>query len=184
VFRREQDVTPSRVFTADDDGRMVLLGDGYFGVRTPRWPVELVRGAVLASLGVIATIPLAVGVWLVRGDAGRNRSTAAAASGARPARALQVTLALLPVAMLVSLSITLAPVREWGEMNTLTRLTFLGSCAVPLLSLVALILVAQAWMRRCGRWFTAYATAATLAGLCLSAYMAAWGLVGLRSWAY
>ena len=40
LFRRERDVTPSRVFTTDEDGRAVLLGDGYYGVQTPRWRVE------------------------------------------------------------------------------------------------------------------------------------------------
>jgi hypothetical protein len=59
-----------------------------------------------------------------------------------------------------------------------------GSWAVPLLSLIAAALVVGAWRRGAGRWFAAYATAVTVAALCLSAYLAAWGLVGLRPWAY
>jgi hypothetical protein len=69
-------------------------------------------------------------------------------------------------------------------MNTWTRLTFIGSWALPLLSLVASVLVANAWRQGTGRWFATYAAAVTAAALCLSAYMAAWGLIGLRPWAY
>jgi hypothetical protein len=72
LFRREEDVTPSLVFTTDEDGRRLLLGDGYYGVQTPRWRVEMVRVPVLASLLLIATIPVAVFVWLVGPAIGRR----------------------------------------------------------------------------------------------------------------
>jgi hypothetical protein len=183
LFRRERDVTPSRVFTIDESGRAVLLGDGYYGVRTARWRVEMVRGAIFLSLAIVASLPVALLVWLARlawrwrrGDDGMQ-----AAPGFWP---LKVTLCLIPVAALACFGIAMAPQREWGTMNTWTRLTFVGSWAVPLLSLVAVALVAGAWRRGAGRWFSAYATAVTGAALCLSVYLAAWGLVGLRPWAY
>jgi CubicO group peptidase (beta-lactamase class C family) len=181
LFRRDQDVTPSRVFTTDEDGRTLLLGDGYYGVRTPRWRVEIVRGAVLLSLSVLATVPLAALVWLV----GAWRPSARAGSGGgRQGRVLKVALCLLPLAVLACFGIAMAPAREWGVMNTWTRLTYLGSCAVPLLSLISLALVATTWSRGISRWFGLYTAAVTAAGLCLSAYLAVWGLIGLRPWAY
>ena len=183
LFRRERDVTPSRVFTIDEGGRAVLLGDGYYGVRTPRWRVEAVRGAMFLSLAIVASMPIALLVWLGR-LAWRWRRGDDGTRDASGFWLLKVTLCLIPVAALAFFGIAMAPQREWGAMNTWTRLTFVGSWAVPLLSLVAVALVAVAWRRGAGRWFAAYATAVTGAALCLSAYLAAWGLVGLRPWAY
>ena len=182
LFRRELDVTPSRVFTSDEDGRAVLLGDGYYGVRTARWRVEAVRGAVLLSLATLATVPLALVVWLVRLFRLRRRELHE--RFAPGFWSIKLTLSLLPMAVLAVFGIAMLPMREWGVMNTWTRLTFVGSWAVPLLSVAALALVAGAWRRGAGRWFALYCTTATAAALCLSAYMAAWNLVGLRPWAY
>ena len=182
LFRRELDVTPSRVFTTDEDGRAVLLGDGYYGVQTARWRVEAVRGAVLLSLATLATVPLALVVWLVRLFLLRRREPHE--RFAPGFWSIKLTLSLLPMAVLAVFGIAMVPMREWGVMNTWTRLTFVGSWAVPLLSVAALALVAGAWRRGAGRWFALYCTIATAAALCLSAYMAAWNLVGLRPWAY
>jgi hypothetical protein len=184
LFRREQDVTPSLVFTTDDDGRRLLLGDGYYGVQTPRWRVEIVRVPVVASLLFVATIPFALFVWLV-GPAiarrlGRHTQTGTQNSSA----GLKITLALLPLACVSLGAIALAPIREWGEPNAWTRLTFLASWAVPLLSVLALVQVVSAALRGVGRWSVAYAAIVALSGLCLSIYMAASGWVGLRLWAF
>jgi CubicO group peptidase (beta-lactamase class C family) len=183
LFRRERDVTPSRVFITDEVGRAVWLGDGYYGVRTPRWRVEMVRGVVFLSLALLATIPIALFVWLVRLKllARHGDSPSYDRPGFWP---LKLTLCAIPVAALSFFGIAMAPAREWGLMNTWTRLTFIGSWAVPLLALIASVLVASAWRRGAGRWFALYATAAAGAALCLSAYLAAWDLVGLRPWAY
>ena len=183
LFRRERDVTPSRVFTIDQIGRPVLLGDGYYGVRTARWRVEAVRGAVFLSLAIVASLPVALLVWLGR-LAWRWRRGDSDIDGAPGFWLLKVTLCLIPVAALAFFGLAMAPQREWGVMNIWTRLTFVGSWAVPLLSLIAAALVVGAWRRGAGRWFGAYATAVTAAALCLSAYLAAWDLVGLRPWAY
>ncbi len=175
LFRREADVTPSRVCTTDDDGRALLLGDGYYGVRTPRWRVEAVRLPVAASLALAATVPLAMALWLVR------------VRRARPAGfwLLKLSLACIPAAVVALVSMVLwAPGREWGEMTLWTRLTYLGSWALPLASLVALVLLVDAWRRDAGRWLRVYALLVTVAGLTLSGFIAAWGLVGLRPWAY
>jgi CubicO group peptidase (beta-lactamase class C family) len=182
IFRREQDVTPSRVFTVDEDDRWILAGDGYYGVRTPRWRVELVRGAVFLSLALLATVPLAAVVWLVRALLARR--DASSSTGAVSARALKVTLCLLPLAFLGAFGIVMLPSREWGVLNTWTRVTFLGSATLPLVTFVAVGLVVRAWQRGVGRWLALYTSLVTLAGLCLSIYMAAWGLIGFRPWAY
>lgn len=175
LFRREDDVTPSRVFTTDDDGRTVFLGDGSFGVRVPRWHVEIVRTPVAAALALLATVPMALVAWLAH------------ARRARPAGfwLLKLTLACIPAAAAALASMVLwAPAREWGQMTVWTRLTFIGSWALPLASLVALALLVHAWRLGAGRWLRGYALLVTTAGLTLSGFIAAWGLVGFRPWAY
>jgi hypothetical protein len=184
LFRHENDVTPSLVFTIDEDGRRVLLGDGYYAVRVPRWRVEVVRTTVFAGLLLIATIPIAVFAWLV-GPTISSRLGRRVPASTRPSlAALKVTLALLPVACLCLPAVVLAPAREWGEANLWTRVTFLASWAVPVLSLVAVALGVGAALRGAGRWFVAYVTIVALSGLCLSAYMAASDWIGIRLWMY
>ena len=175
LFRRADDVTPSRVFTTDDESRDVMLGDGLYGVRTARWQVEVIRVPVLLSVAVLATVPVVFLLWLVRIRA------------ARPAGfwALKLALLVLPFALTALCSLPLwVPGREWGVPNLWTRLTFIGSCALPLFSIVAVVLVVDAWRRDAGPWLRRYAVAVTLAGLAMSAFTAVWGLVGLRPWVY
>ena len=175
LFRRADDVTPSRVFTTDDESRDVMLGDGLYGVRTARWQVELIRVPVLLSGAVLATVPAVFLLWLVRIRA------------ARPAGfwALKLALLVLPFALTALCSLPLwVPGREWGVPNLWTRLTFIGSCALPLFSIVAVVLVVDAWRRNAGPWLRRYAVAVTLAGLAMSAFTAVWGLVGVRPWIY
>ena len=143
LFRESEDVTPSVVFTTDADGRDVMVEDGQYGVRTPRWRVEAIRVPILLAVALLATVPLALLIWLVRIRA------------ARPAGhwALKVTLVVLPLALVALCSLPLwVPGREWGVPNLWTRATFIGSSALPIFSIVALVLVVDAWRRDAGPW--------------------------------
>ena len=175
LFRGSDDVTPSVVFTTDAEERDVMVRDGQYGVRTPRWRVEAIRIPILLAVGLLATVPLALLIWLAR------------IRIARPAGhwRLKVTLVVLPLALVALCSLSLwVPGREWGVPNVWTRVTFIGSWALPVFSIVALVLVVDAWRRDAGPWLRAYAAAVTCAGLALSAYIAVWGLVGIRPWVY
>ncbi len=55
LFRGIDDVTPSLVFTTDAEGRDVMLEDGQYGVRTPRWRVEAIRVPILLAMSLLAT---------------------------------------------------------------------------------------------------------------------------------
>ena len=175
LFRDSEDVTPSIVFTTDAEGRDVMVADGRYRVRTPRWRVESIRLPVVLAVCLLATVPLALLIWLVRIRA------------ARPAGhwGLKMTLAVLPLALVALGSLPLwVPGREWGVPNLWTRATFIGSWALPLFSIVALVMLVDAWRRDAGPWLRAYAAAVTCGGLALSAYIAVWGLVGIRTWVY
>ena len=166
---------PSVVFTTDADGRDVMVKDGQYGVRTPRWRVEAIRVPILLAVALLATVPLALLIWLVRIRA------------ARPAGywGLKVTLVVLPLALVALCSLPMwVPGREWGVPSLWTRATFIGSSALPIFSIVALVLLVDAWRRDAGPWLRAYAAAVTCGGLALSAYIAVWGLVGIRPWVY
>ena len=175
LFRRSEDITPGVVFTTDADGRDVMVKDGQYGVRTPRWRVEAIRVPILVAVALLATVPLALLIWLVRIRA------------ARPAGfwGLKITLVVLPLAFVALCSLPMwVPGREWGVPSLWTRATFIGSSALPIFSIVALVLLVDAWRRDAGPWLRAYAAAVTCGGLALSAYIAVWGLVGIRPWVY
>jgi CubicO group peptidase (beta-lactamase class C family) len=175
LFRESSDVTPSLVFTTDDEGRTVMLEDGRYGVRMPRWRVEAIRVPILLAVILLASVPPAILLWLVRMRA------------ARPAGfwTLKLALLVLPLALLALCNLPLwVPGREWGVPNLWTRLTFIGSAALPIFSIVALVLVGDAWRRDAGPWLLGYALAVTGAGLGISAYIAVWGLVGIRPWVH
>jgi CubicO group peptidase (beta-lactamase class C family)/type IV secretory pathway VirB2 component (pilin) len=175
LFRLPDAVTPSRVFTNGDDGRMTLIGDGFYAPRVARWRVEAVRATIFFSLVAIATVPLMLLVWLLR------------VKHARPRRfwPLKLVLLALPLSLLALASLMLwAPAREWGVQNLWTRLTFAGSVAFPVLAVTALVMTLDAWHRGAGRWLRAYALVVAIGALLVSTFLVSAGLIGFRPWAY
>jgi hypothetical protein len=175
LFRRVDDVTPSVYFGQDDNGRLAMMSDGFLAARTPRWRVEVVRTAELGSLAIIATVPFLFVVWLIHLRAARPRGF----------WTLKIALVALPVSLLALASMLFfAPAREWGLQTAWTWTTFLGSCALPIAALAALVLTLDAWQKGAGPWLRGYALAASVAGLLVSSFLAAAGLIALRPWVY
>ena len=158
------------------DGRDVMVEDGQYGVRTPRWRVEAIRVPILLAVGLLATVPLALlnlaranprpPTWQATGRS-RSRSSSCRSHSWRSAACRYGFLAVsgaFPTSGLVPRSSAPQP--------------------FPYSSLVALVLVVDAWRRDAGPWLCAYAAAVTCGGLALSAYIAVWGLVGIRPWVY
>jgi CubicO group peptidase (beta-lactamase class C family) len=175
LFRRPEDVVPSRVFTKDDQGRDALMGDGFLAVRTDRWRVEVVRVPVLLSLALIATVPLVFLIWLVHSRAARPRGF----------WLLKIALIAIPLSLVALASLNLwAPARDWGVLNPWTFLTFAGSCTLPISALAAVGLTIGAWARGAGRWLRAYALVVAVAGLIVSSFLASAGLIAIQPWAF
>jgi CubicO group peptidase (beta-lactamase class C family) len=175
IFRRQEDVTPSRVFTTDDGRFVQTSADGFFLVRTPRWRVEIVRMPVLTSLALVGSVPLACLLWLVRVRAARPRGF----------WALKIALLAIPGSFVSLASMMLwAPQREWGTLNVWTALTFVGSCGVPIAGIAALVLTLDAWAKGAGPWLRLYALLVAVGSLLVTTFMASAGLVALRPWAY
>src|SRR5690606_15653546 len=66
MFRTEEEIDASRVFTYNAHGTMVLAGTSLYAERQPRWRVEMVRVPVFASLGLVASVLGLAGIWVAR----------------------------------------------------------------------------------------------------------------------
>lgn len=175
LFRRSTDVTPSRVFTAGDDGRLTMIGDGSYAPRTARWRVEVVRGTIVLSLAAIATVPVLLAAWIIRLRRAEPRGF----------WGLKLALTAIPLSLLAMAAMMLwAPPTAWGVPNLWTRLVFIGSCVLPTAGVAALILTLDAWHKGAGRWLRAYALAVSVGALLVSTFLVSAGLIAIRPWAF
>jgi len=175
LFRLEADAGATRVFAEDNQGAMVLTGGLLYSERRARWPVELVRWPVLASMVLVLT-PIAMLVpWAIR------------ARRAAPAGFWWTKSALVLAGigeLLIVLGIMNASDRSLGTQNVWTATIFVGSILLPAAAIIATMFTLDAWRRGAGPWLRAYAVVASVSALVLSAYLSAWGMLAFRSWAY
>jgi CubicO group peptidase (beta-lactamase class C family) len=175
IFRLDDELDASRVFTLDANGTMVMAGGQLYAERVPRWRVELVRVPVLAALPVIASVFLASIVWIAR----RRRAQP------RGFWELKIALLLCPIALLLpAAGLSMTPQIHWGERGAGTVAVFVGTLAVPTAALVVAIFTIAAIRQGASRSLTTYAAAVSLAMGGLSLYLSSYGLLGLRMWAY
>jgi len=175
LFRLEADAGATRVFAEDSQGAMVLTGGLLYSERRARWPVELVRWPVLASMVLVLT-PIAMLVpWAI----GARRAAPAGFWWTKSALVLAGIGELLIV-----LGIMNASDRSLGTQNMWTATIFVGSILLPAAAIIATMFTLDAWRRGAGRWLRAYALVASMSALVLSAYLSAWGMLAFRSWAY
>jgi len=175
LFRLEADAGPTRVFTEDNQGTMVLTGGFTYSERRARWPVELIRWPVLISMALVLT-PIAMLVpWLIRA----RQAAPAGFWWTKSALVLAATGELLIVAGIMNVSD-----RSLGTQNVWTAAIFLGSILLPAAAIIATMFTLDAWRRGAGPWLRAYALAASVCALVLAAYLSAWGMLAFRTWAY
>ncbi|MGE0863497.1 MAG: serine hydrolase domain-containing protein [Vicinamibacterales bacterium] len=175
LFRLDADAEATRVFAEDDQGTMVLTGGLIYSERRSRWPVELVRWSVLVSMVLLLT-PIAMLVpWAVN------------ARRAAPAGFWWTKSTLVLAAageLLIVLGIMNVSDRSLGSQNLWTAAIFAGSLLLPAAAIMALLFSLDAWRRGAGPWLRAYALILSASALVLSAYLASWGMLAFRSWAY
>jgi CubicO group peptidase (beta-lactamase class C family) len=175
LFRLDADVDATRVFTAGENGEMVITAASMYAARTPRWRVEIVRWPVLLSVPLLLTPLALLPLWLAH------------ARRAAPAGFwwLKGTLVLGAAALLVPILLyATTPVPEWGTFGPATALFTAGTILLPIAAGLAIVLAASAWQQGAGRWLRAYALLVALAGVIVSGYLASWGMIGFRPWAY
>jgi CubicO group peptidase (beta-lactamase class C family) len=175
LFRREDDVDATLVFTRDANGTMVLSGGQLYAERTPRWRVERVRLPVLAAVAILLSPALVAIAWLVRVRRARPRGF----------WDLKIALMLCPVLLIVPLwALTRTPLRERGLPNAATGLVLVATLAWPALPFLIAILARAARRGSASSRLVTYAWVVAFAATTFAAYLAANGLIGLRLWTY
>lgn len=174
LFRREPELTASMAFTTVQ-GTPVLAGPGIYAEKRARWPIDLLRGALIAALVCGAVAPLvALGhTWWQRRRNGEGTGALAVAW-----LLAAVTLAAFGWAMLTG------QVTDLAVPGVRARGIFAASLAYPLIAVTLLPLTAAAWVRGVRGWMGACAVVVAAAHLGLAGYLGWWGLVAFRSWVY
>jgi CubicO group peptidase (beta-lactamase class C family) len=173
MFRFEADPEPSRVFTTDDAGTMVLTGGAFYAERKSRWRVESVRWPVLISAALVVTPLLMLIPWAVH--AGR-----AEPSGFWWVKSWLVGCSvglILPAIGYLSAAGT-----DLGTRNVWTASIFIGTILLPAAAILSFVFMIDLWRAGAGRWLRAYAAIVSAAALIVSGYLSAWGMLAFRPW--
>ena len=179
LFRLETDPEPTRVFTVNENGTMVLTGGFFHAERQERWRVESVRWPVLISAALLLTPLLMLIPWAARAVFRRS------AQGERGFWMLKACLVcgslglLLPFVGVMNVSQT-----ELGERNLWTAAMFVGTILLPAAAILAFMFTVDAFLSRAGRWLKTYALLVSLAALIVSGYLSAFGMLAFRPWAF
>ena len=177
LFRFDTDPEATRVFTKDAAGMPILAGGSTYEERRTRWPIEVIRWAVLISAALVVT-PLAVTpLWiipslsrrLVRRSAERVGGSAEREAGRRGYWWLKLFLLLCGVAFVLPV-IGLLNVNDLslGSRNAWTSAIFAGTVLMPAAAILSLLFTIDAWRNAAGRVLRAYALSVSIAGLVIS----------------
>ena len=173
LFRQENEVEATRVFTTDDAGTMVFTGGFAYAERTPRWAVELVRWPVLISFFVVLTPIAFLVVWLMHA----RRATPAGFWWLKGALLMCACSIAAPIGALDMLDAT-----QMGVRNVWTGVIFFGSLMLPVATMLAVLFTIDAWRNEAGRWLRVYGLLVATSAVVLTLYLWSWGMLALRSW--
>ncbi len=177
LFRRARESDASLAFTEDEDGRPVLTGPGLYAERADRWPVMTLRGALAVAVAIALLAPLvALGRWLQLRRRGERPTTFAGLGIVWWAAALTLGAAICALAG--------APATELSTTSLRALVVYGSSLAYPVLAFLAVAGCAWGLFGRPGAAYATLATLAAAAHVGLATFLAAWGLIGLRTWTY
>jgi CubicO group peptidase (beta-lactamase class C family) len=183
LFRLEQDPEPTRVFTTDENGTMVLTGGAMYAERLSRWRVESVRWVVLASAALMLTPLIMLVPWSIQGLS--RRSAKREGGSAKRYGWLKFWLVCGAVGLLLpALGVMNIGDMQLGTKNVWTGAMFAGSVLVPAAAIMSFLAMFEAMMSGAGRWLRGYALVVSIAALIVSGYLSAWGMIAFRPWAY
>ena len=174
-FRLENEIDASRVFTSTGDGQMVMTGGLVYAERVSRWPIDVLRTALLAALLIVASVFIVAIAWVARLRRAQPRGF----------WELKAALLLCPLALLMPVGgLALTPMTSWGVRNAGTIAVAAGTLAVPVMAVVVAIVCMMAMRERASRSLVTYAGLVALAMGGLSMYLSHYDMIGLRLWAY
>ncbi|MFA5911186.1 MAG: serine hydrolase domain-containing protein [Vicinamibacterales bacterium] len=175
LFRTGADAEPTRVFTTDEFGTMVLTGGFVYSERRPRWPVELVRWPVLVSYALAQTPLLVLIAWAFHA----RRARPSGFWWLKGVLCLGGAACLLPVIGVMNVSdVTLGMRSVW------TGAMFVGTVLQPTAAMLSVLFTVDAWRRGAGPWLRAYALIVSLCACIVSTYLSYWGMIAFRPWAF
>lgn len=172
MFRLDADPEPTRVFVAGDGDQMILTGASLYAERWPRWRVDTIRWAVLASAVIVLTPIVMLVPWLIT----IRRSGF---------WWLKLFLLLCAVAFLLPVIGVMNIVdRDLGTQNAWTMMMFAGSVLLPAAAILSFLFAVDARRSGARLWLRGYALAVSVAALILSGYLSAWGMLAFRPWSF
>jgi hypothetical protein len=175
LFRFDADPEPTRAFTVNENGTMVLTGGFFHAERQERWRVESVRWPVLISSALVLTPIVMLIPWAIHARRALPRSF----------WMLKVCLACCGLGLLLPFIAAMnVDQAQLGERNVWTAAIFAGSVLLPAAAILSFMFTVDAFLSRAGRWLKAYALLISIAALVVSGYLSAFGMLAFRPWAY
>jgi hypothetical protein len=175
LFRLESDPEPTRVFTTDEAGTMVLTGGGLYAERQSRWRIDSVRWTVLASGAIVLTPLLMLIPWAIR------------ARRAEPKGFwwLKGWLVCCGISLLLPvIAVMNASGPGFGTRNVWTTAIFASSILLPAAAILSFLITNDAKKSDARKWLRAYALLVSLAALVVAGYLSAWGMLAFKPWDY
>lgn len=155
----------------------MLTGPGLYAERAYCWPVMTLRGALAVAVAIALLAPLvALGRWLQLRRRGGRPTTFAGLGIVWWAAALTLGAAICALAG--------APATELSTTSLRALVVYGSSLAYPVLAFLAVAGCAWGLFGRPGAAYATLATLAAAAHVGLATFLAAWGLIGLRTWTY
>jgi hypothetical protein len=176
AFRLEDRAAATHVFVGEGpEGAPLMLKATSYGVRASPWPVRALAAALALSAVAMVTFAVYSLVWLVR-------------RVLFGVKASHLTLRLIPLIGVLSLTVffvvaALTPQQQLGLRNVPTVTIWLMTLLAPLFGVAGVVF----WFgrgRTAGRWLRVHSLLASASTLFVCAFLAWWGLLGLRLWDY
>jgi CubicO group peptidase (beta-lactamase class C family) len=180
LFRAEKDPEATTFFFSGEAGKMAMtsMGDdpvSYAERVSPVWPYTRIVLLVLCAALMLSSLAFAV-VWIVRKLIGKMKGVPHLAVRWVP---LLAVLCLLGIPFFAG-KLEGAAI---GTLNFFTFAIFLATLLFPLLALLGLILALRVPKEAINRGVRVHSLLVSLACCIVAAFLASWGLVGLRLWA-
>ena len=175
MFRFENELEASRVFTVNDDGVMVFAGPQLYAERTSRFRTDAVRTALIGAMAIIASVFVVAVVWVAR----------LRRAAPRGFWELKLALLLCPIVTLMPIAaLALTPTTAWGAANAGTIAVYVGTLAIPTFAVIVSIFTITAIRERASRLLVTYAGLVALSMSGLALYLSSHEMLGVRLWVY
>ncbi len=180
LFRGEKEPEATTIFFSGEGGKAALtsMGDdtvSYAERVSPVWPYTRVALLVLCALLMLSSLAFAL-VWMVRKLIGKMKGVRHLSVRGVP---LLAALCFLGIPFFAN-ALNGAAI---GALNFFTFGIFLATILFPLLSLLGLVLALRVPKEEIHRGVRLHSLLVSLACCVVAAFLASWGLIGIRFWA-